>query len=244
MKKVASISGGKDSTAMLIVLYEEGESLDYVVFMNTGIEFPQTIKFVREKLNPWVKDKFGIDITFIYPEKPFAYYFSRWGVPHIPRGRWCSKHLKQIPSMKWIRDNIDDDNIILYLGYAYDEVGRYKKKGRWVKDFMRRTKKNVDIRAPLIERKITERKALEICKRYDLLNPLYKYFRRVSCWLCPFQPKREWYMLYKHFPQMWRAAKILEKKSVEMGKSTFLYDKTLEELEKEFKGIKTLQEVL
>ncbi|GAI98610.1 unnamed protein product, partial [marine sediment metagenome] len=40
MKYIASFSGGKDSTAMLLRLIKEGWPLDEVVFFDTGWEFP------------------------------------------------------------------------------------------------------------------------------------------------------------------------------------------------------------
>lgn len=39
-KVLASFSGGKDSTAMVLRMIELGERLDKVVFCDTGMEFP------------------------------------------------------------------------------------------------------------------------------------------------------------------------------------------------------------
>lgn len=39
-RHVASFSGGKDSTAMVLRLIEEGTPLDEIVFFDTGWEFP------------------------------------------------------------------------------------------------------------------------------------------------------------------------------------------------------------
>ena len=38
---VVSLSGGKDSTAMLLILLERGEPVADVVFFDTGWEFPE-----------------------------------------------------------------------------------------------------------------------------------------------------------------------------------------------------------
>lgn len=40
-RRVASFSGGKDSTAMVLRLIKEGRPLDEIVFFDTGWEFPQ-----------------------------------------------------------------------------------------------------------------------------------------------------------------------------------------------------------
>ena len=42
----ASLSGGKDSTAMVLRLVEEGWPLDFVMFCDTGLEFPQMYEHV------------------------------------------------------------------------------------------------------------------------------------------------------------------------------------------------------
>lgn len=45
---VASLSGGKDSTAMVLRLVEEQRPLDLVLFCDTGLEFPQMYDHVRK----------------------------------------------------------------------------------------------------------------------------------------------------------------------------------------------------
>ena len=37
---VVSLSGGKDSTAMLLRMIEEGMRIDLIMFCDTGLEFP------------------------------------------------------------------------------------------------------------------------------------------------------------------------------------------------------------
>ena len=39
---IVSLSGGKDSTAMLLMLLEHGESVADVMFFDTGWKFPET----------------------------------------------------------------------------------------------------------------------------------------------------------------------------------------------------------
>ena len=44
-KYVVSLSGGKDSTAMLLRLLEEKRSVDLILFCDTGLEFPRPLVY-------------------------------------------------------------------------------------------------------------------------------------------------------------------------------------------------------
>ena len=55
MKYIASVSFGKDSLAMLLLLIEKKCPLDEVVFYDTGMEF-QAIYNIRDKILPILKE--------------------------------------------------------------------------------------------------------------------------------------------------------------------------------------------
>lgn len=67
---VVSLSGGKDSTAMLLRMLEEGMPVDIILFCDTGLEFPALYRHL-EKLERDI----GREITRIRPDRPFEYYF-------------------------------------------------------------------------------------------------------------------------------------------------------------------------
>lgn len=51
IKVIASVSGGKDSTAMSLFLTENG--IEHIrVFANTGWEHPATVEYIIETLQP------------------------------------------------------------------------------------------------------------------------------------------------------------------------------------------------
>ena len=100
---VVSLSGGKDSTAMLLRLLEEHRPVDRILFCDTGLEFPQMYEHLT-KLERYI----GRPITRLNAERSFEYYFSeylpkrrnpalqqykgnRWAGPRI---RWCTGRLK------------------------------------------------------------------------------------------------------------------------------------------------------
>lgn len=68
---IASVSWGKDSTAMLLRLIHDGQPLNEVVFYDTGMEF-QAIYSTRDKIQPLLTKK-GITYTELHPERPFLY---------------------------------------------------------------------------------------------------------------------------------------------------------------------------
>jgi len=233
--KVASISGGKDSTAMLILLKEQNVKLDYVVFLNTGIEFPQMVHYVRQKLAPWVKENFGIELTEIRPKEPFALQVKKRGVPFAPAGRWCCRTIKKEPFYLWLKEK-GIKYLDLYLGYSIDEVERFKRARAEVKPYARKFGvKIVHLYAPLLEIGITEEEALKLTKKYGLYNELYDYFGRTGCYLCPYQSIEDWRNLYWHFPRLFNTAKKLEEMSIKEHGKSFRSDYTLAELEMRFK---------
>lgn len=67
---VLSLSGGKDSTAMLLRLLEEQRPIDLILFCDTGIEFPQMYEHL-DCLEKYI----GIPITHLKAAHSFEYYF-------------------------------------------------------------------------------------------------------------------------------------------------------------------------
>lgn len=200
---VASLSGGKDSTAMILRLIEENYPLDLILFCDTGLEFPQMYRHI-EKL----EKNISIPIVRLKAEKSFEYYLlehrPKRRNPNNPlagnvgfswadsRSRWCTAVLKVRVIDKYLRDLKKEYEVIQYIGIAADEEKRIREH-----------------RYPLVEWGMTEKECLEYCysRGYDW-EGLYSIFRRVSCWCCPLQPLSELRLLRKHFPELWD--KLLE----------------------------------
>ena len=102
-KYVLSLSGGKDSTAMLLRLLEENRPVDLILFCDTGLEFPQMYAHL-ERLEAYI----GRPIIRLKAAHDFEYYFYEYTPkrknPALsqyrgmswpgPRGRWCTGILK------------------------------------------------------------------------------------------------------------------------------------------------------
>lgn len=52
MKRIVNLSGGKDSTALLLMLLERGAQIDYIVFADTGKDFPQNGRAGIQSFSP------------------------------------------------------------------------------------------------------------------------------------------------------------------------------------------------
>lgn len=224
MQNVVSFSGGKDSTAMLLMMIEKGLKIDRIINIDTTKEFPQMyehIKKVQEYIRPY-----GLQVeTF---QIDFDYYFSchiktkgknkgksGYGWPDF-RNRWCTA-LKREVSKKVVNNT----NIIESQGIAFDEEKRLNKN---------KGKRN--IRYPLAEWHVTEKQALQYCyeKGFDW-GGLYEKMARVSCWCCPLSRIGELKILNTDFPNLWQELKEMDKKSFRQ----FRPDYSVEELEIKFK---------
>lgn len=210
---VASFSGGKDSTAMVLRLIEIGEPLDEVLFCDTTMEFPAMLRHV-EKVKKVVEEE-GIKFTTLRAKHDFEYYMlhhrPKRKKPDLremvgyswpgPRSRWCTRGLKVDIIDRYLRQLREHYEVIQYIGIAADEPERLERENN----------KKEGILFPLNEWGWMEADALGYCysKGYDW-EGLYDIFDRVSCWLCPLQSLDDLRKLRKHFPELWEHLRELD----------------------------------
>ena len=232
MKYVASLSFGKDSMAMLIKIKELGLPLDEVIYVDimfdddTSGETPEMASFIT-KAEKILKEKFNVEVTHLrgvtfkeqfYKVKQRGKHIGdNYGFPYTI-GAWCNDRLKMQPIKEYMRKQTDE--IIQYVGIAYDEPERYERLNH-----------ETHI-APLYDLKITEKEAMEICRKYDLLSPIYKTSFRGGCWFCPKQRLSQLKWLYQEHNDLWNTLRDMEKDSF----NTFRPNTTLKDLEERFKN--------
>lgn len=232
MKYVASLSFGKDSMAMLIKIKELGLPLDEVIYVDimfdddTSGETPEMASFIT-KAEKILKEKFNIEVTHLrgvtfkeqfYKIKQRGKHIGdNYGFPYTI-GAWCNDRLKMQPIKEYMRKQ--KDQIIQYVGIAYDEPERYERLNH-----------ETHI-APLYDLKITEKEAMEICEKYDLLSPIYKTSFKGGCWFCPKQRLSQLKWLYQEHNDLWNILRDMEKDS----SNTFKPNTTLKDLEERFKN--------
>ena len=154
-KYVLSLSGGKDSTAMLLRLLEENRPVDLILFCDTGLEFPQMYAHL-ERLEAYI----GRPIIRLKAAHDFEYYFYEYTPkrknPALsqyrgmswpgPRGRWCTGILKTRIVAAYLKELKKEYTVIEYVGIAADETKRIKDKNY-----------------PLVEWGMTEQDCLSYC---------------------------------------------------------------------------------
>ena len=221
MAHIASFSGGKDSTAMVLRLIDESWPLDEVVFYDTGMEFDAVYDVVG-KIEALCRNH-GIRFTRLFPKKPFldtmllrpvksgkigygwCGRMCRWGT--FAKNDAIGKHIRQY------------DECYEYIGIAADEGGRIKDKVY-----------------PLVEWGMTEEDCLRYCydRGYDWNQNgvrLYDILDRCSCWCCWNKNKKELYNMYRYLPDYWKRMLRLQ----EIIDRPFRGDNSLFDFDSEFK---------
>lgn len=234
MKHIASVSFGKDSLAMLLLLIEKGYPLDEVIFYDTGMEF-QAIYDIRDKVVPMLKAN-GIKYTELSSEKTFEYWMFEHPVKkrgskeiHKHGYSWCGGTCrwgtaqKTATIEKYFKSQGYKD-VAQYIGIAVDEPDRLARGGQ-------------NKLYPLAEWGMTEADCLRHCYERGFFWEedgvrLYDVLKRVSCWCCRNKNLKELENIYNHLPKYWGKLKDMQSRLTEPmkgeGKSVF-------DLEKRFK---------
>ena len=239
-------SGGKDSTCLIDKELRAGKRIDYIVFTDTTKEFPEMYDYINKVSKYWII-RYKVIYIHLYPQNDFdSIIFNVRGEngvactnpnnkgkiagllnPTVGFCEWrnCSKIT---PFEKWIKCKaFKDDDYLLYLGFTIDESSRCKR--------------GTNQRYPLIDiYRYREVDCSNYLKEYELENPLYRYFARTGCRLCPYQSPLDYYNIWRYFPEVWEEFKEYEKRVIEHPKKAisshwFQNFKTTADKEEEFK---------
>ena len=197
MKAMVSVSGGKDSIAMALRLWELGYKFT-IVTVFTEFEFP-AIKQQVYKL---------IDLTglpHIILETPKGTW-NKWFYGKITRGKLKGQVRgvrfvlnKRLPYCWYKREakdklfrKINKQFDIIYVGIRYDEKNRVRNKTKF--------------KYPMVEWRWTKKDVEKYLKRKGFWIKEYELFNHTGCFLCPYQTKRAWLNLKKHYPELFKIA--------------------------------------
>ena len=138
-----SLSGGKDSTAMLLLMVERGLPIHAVLTADTGMEFPEMYEHLQ-KLDDYLFAERGLHLTWLRHPKGFEWlmfeekkqrsasienrqwlgvslYGNGWPGPRV---RWCTGQLKTHLIHKEINRLKGQYRAVSYVGW-------YRSRERW-----------------------------------------------------------------------------------------------------------------
>jgi 3'-phosphoadenosine 5'-phosphosulfate sulfotransferase (PAPS reductase)/FAD synthetase len=106
------LSGGKDSTALAILLHKEIPEMEYF-FCDTHRELPETYEYLDR-----IKVRLGIHIEYLCAERDFDHWLAlHGGYLPSPKRRWCTEQMKIRPLEKFV----GEDEVISYIAIRADE---------------------------------------------------------------------------------------------------------------------------
>lgn len=206
---VISWSGGKDSTATIILAHIHNIPIDKIIFSEvmfdetTSGELPEHIEFVHKAIK--VFNNWGYNVEILHDKLTYMDCFNtinkgqrnpeRKGMIYgFPMAGRCiiNDRCKMRPIRLFNKQHPD---AIHFVGIATDEPRR-----------LARLKDN-DI-SLLYKYGYSEQDAYNLCKEYDLLSPCYSYSKRGGCWFCPNARDEELKYLRDNYPDLW--SKLLE----------------------------------
>lgn len=220
MRQYLSYGAGVNSTAMLLILIDEGQEFESI-YVDHGCDWPETRAYVR-----MIAKKYPI--TILTPQiegysNLYEYADHYKMIPSRRKGfRWCSDKFK----VRIIHQYVKKPCFCL-IGFSMDEIHRAKLK----------YEHGIEYRFPLIEREIDRKECEEIIKKYGLPVPI-----KSGCWFCPNQRVEQWKKLRRQHPDLYCKAKALEDQEIEarlkIGKRPlYLHKKPLDKVVKEAEGV-------
>lgn len=197
MSGMISFGGGVNSTAMTILLVNEGWR-GPIVFADTGAEWPETYCYMTYFEDIFLKP-LGLNIVRLHPPSEFytetqtqaglEEYCRQKKIMPFTTMRWCTARWKIRPMKRWMEKF---GYTIKLLGIAFDEGHRVKK----IRE---------DERCPLIEKELGRQDCKNVIEREGLPIP-----HRSCCFFCPFQREPAWRELWKKHPDLYERAVQLE----------------------------------
>jgi len=188
---VVGFSGGKDSLAAYLIVEEATGESPPLFFMDTGLELPETIQFIKsfakkrsvKIIGEEAGDRFWESIdTFGPPARDF---------------RWCCKILKLGPAATSIAEMIGSETLS-FMGQ--------RKLESFQRSIEPRVSENPWVPGQISANPIQNWNALEVWLytflKNEEFNPLYtRGYHRMGCYLCPASPLAELESLRETHPE-------------------------------------------
>lgn len=196
MKRILSLGGGLQTTA-IVDLIDKGElEVDEVIFADTGAEKPETYWYMKNYIEPILQGR-GIPFVLVRSHLPsysygdiYAHYWRLATIPSVIQRR-CTDHFKLRPIARYYKGQ----EIEMLIGFSLDEAYRSRRERTlWAKESY-----------PLIEMQMTADDCRQIIQGYGCPIPV-----KSSCFICQYQRPVEWNWLKNNHPDLFQKALDLE----------------------------------
>jgi len=212
IRHIMGLSGGKDSTALAVLLHKEIPEMEYF-FCDTHRELPETYEYLDR-----IKARLGIHIEYLCAERDFDHWLTlHGGYLPSPKRRWCTEEMK----IKPLENFIGEDEVVSYIAIRADE-----DRSGYIS-----TKPNIRPIYPFKEQNITIKEVGELLEDSGIGFPRYYEWRtRSGCYFCFFQRKYEWVKLSEEHPDLFQKAIEYEQNHKDGRQYTWTDSETLLEL--------------
>ena len=202
---VVGWSGGKDSTATIILMHEHNIPIKEIIYVRMMYDdnLPATLTVMTDFVDSAkeVFESWGYKVKIVPSIKTLMQMTTRtykrsknldrngklYGITSLSRGMCNMTDVKQ----RTIRSCSQPDEYHM-IGYASDEVQRIH----------RLDDKHQSIMVTL---DVKEEDTFDICRKYNLLSPLYDLgITRDGCWFCPNAVAKERTMLKENYPELYQ----------------------------------------
>ncbi len=196
LPQIVAFSGGKDSACTLSLVLEcLGDSNVKIVFLDTGLEFPETVRYTVKLM-----EDLGLRNNFIYETASDVFWKKAKEIGPPSRDyRWCCKVCKLNLMSKIIKKELGGKCLTFTGQRMYESMSRAYQP-----------KVTVTIQVPgqVKASPIQDWNALEVWlflsyKRIKV-NPLYFMgFDRIGCYMCPASDLADFENVKKIHPNIW-----------------------------------------
>lgn len=216
---IVSWSGGKDSTATVILAHKLGIPIDLILTAFVMFDRERGICGENPKKTDWMVNhaipvfkSWGYPVEIVSSDKDYLYWFNkvryksknpenigkRYG---FPIGGFCKMQGEKVaPIKKRIKDFTQGRPYTEIVGICADEPER-----------LERMKERNQI-SLLADNGMTQADAKKICQEYGLLSPTYTNDKnRDGCWFCPNQRIAELAETKVSYPSLWSELEELAK---------------------------------
>jgi len=230
MKHIVCYSGGHSSALVAIEVARKYGKENTILLnhdINASVENEDIKRFKQE-----VSDYLDIPITYANhndweTKDQFDIVLSQKGFKFGTGTAVCTYQLKTKPFEKYLKQNFNDFNCVIYYGFDENEKHRIQRRSSILAEMGYRSD------YPLA---LWTNRTIKSTKELNIEPPnTYSIWKHANCTGCLKAGKQHWYLVYLHRPDLWIKAKQAE----DIIGYSIIKDSYLEDLEEQFEMLKS-----